>query len=76
MGTEPRGEPLRVNVRSVVGAELGHDPAEDATVSAAGAGLLGSAQGRQVGVCGAAESHLIGGAGDAADCSHALSYQR
>ena len=36
-------------------AELGHDPAQDPAVGPAGAGMLGSAQGGEVGVGGLAE---------------------
>jgi hypothetical protein len=52
------------------GAELGYDPAQDPPVGAAGAGLLGAAQGGQVGVGGLTESDVTGGRGEAADRSH------
>jgi hypothetical protein len=42
---EPVGEWVRADVRRGVAAELGHDPAEDPAVGAAGAGVLGAAQG-------------------------------
>ena len=48
-------------VRRGVAAELGDDPAQDAAVRAAGAGLLGPAQGGQVGVDGPAECDVTGG---------------
>src|ERR1017187_7407384 len=45
-GGEPGSEPLGADVRGRVRAELGDDPAEDTAVGAAGAGVLGAAQGR------------------------------
>jgi DNA invertase Pin-like site-specific DNA recombinase len=55
---------------------LGHDPAQDPAVGPAGAGLLGSAQGGQVGAGGLAERDG-GNGGDAADGCHTREpYQR
>lgn len=59
---EPRGTPLRANVRRGVVAELGHDPAEDPAVSAAGTGVPGAAQGDEVGG-GLAEGDVTGDRG-------------
>jgi hypothetical protein len=72
LDAEPGGEPLGVDVRGVVGAELGHDPAEDTAVRAAGAGLLGSGQRGEVGIDGAAEGDVTSGVGDAVDRCHSL----
>ena len=67
----PPGEPFRVDLAGPgLGAELGHDPAEDPAVGAACAGLLGAAQGGEVGVGGRAEGDVTGGRGEAADRSH------
>ena len=66
---DPGGEPLRVDTGGVA-AELGHDPAEDQALGAAGAGLLGAVQGGGVGVGGLAEGDVTGGRGEAADRSH------
>jgi len=69
-GGEPPGEPLRADLaRPGAGAELGRDPAQDPAVGPAGAGLLGAAQGGQVGLGGLAEGDVTGGRGQAADRS-------
>ena len=70
-GGEPPGEPFRVDLTGPgVGAELGHDPAQDPPVGPAGAGLLGAVQGGQVGLGGPAEGDVTGGRGEAAHRSH------
>jgi hypothetical protein len=67
---EPGGELVRVDVRRGVAAELDHDPAEDLAIGAAGTGLLGAAQGGEIGVSSLAEGNATGGRGEAADCSY------
>ena len=68
---EPLSEPLGVNlVRRGLSAELGHDPPEDPAVRPAGVGLLGAAQGDEVGIDGLAEGDVTGSRGEAADRSH------
>ena len=58
---EPGSERSGSIVRSGVAAELGHDPAEDPAIGAASAGMLGAAQGGEVGVGGLAEGDITGG---------------
>ena len=66
---KPGRKPFRVDVRRGVSAELGHDPAEDPAVGAAGTGLLDAPQGGEVGAGGLAEGDVTGGRGEAADRS-------
>ena len=71
MYTAPRLRELLIDlVRRGLGAELGHDPAENPAVGAAGAGLLGAAQRAEVDLGGLAEGGVTGGRGEAVDRSH------
>jgi hypothetical protein len=64
---EPDGEPLHADlIRRGLAAELRGQTAQDEAIDAAGARLLGSAQGSQVGIDGAAERDVTGGRDDAA----------